>query len=148
MKVTFFLFLAGAINLALASPTTTEPPMVNYDSTDEPTTVDPPMVNFDDDDDDGDDDDGVVIELPEDEDEDAAAEASMMETEAAMHERQLYKVYDDDDEGNDNSTIEVEPPNPDDDDEQDRIVNGFFARNGWFPSLARIFPTFGRTQFM
>ncbi len=93
--------------------------------------------------------DGVVSDRPEAGDEDAASEASRMGTEAAMHERQLYRVYGDD-EGNDNATIEVGPPNPDDDDddEQDRIVNGFFARNGWFPTLARIFPTFGRTQFM
>ncbi len=139
------MLLAGAINLAMASTNnTTEPPMVNYDSTDEPTTVDPPMVNFDDD---GNDDDAVVIELPEDEDEDAAARAAMVETEAAMHERQLYKAYDDS-EGNDNSTIEIEVPTPDDNEDQDRIVNGFFARNGWFPTLARIFPTFGRSQFV
>ncbi len=144
IKVTLILLLVGASSLTSGSPTTTEPPMVNYnDATEDPT--DPPIVNMDGDEDD--DEDPIVIELPEEEDEDRSAEAAMLETELYTKDRELYKVFDDR-ENDDNSTIEVEPPTPENEDDEDRIIGGFRSRTGQFPVLARLFPTFNRRQFM
>ncbi len=124
MKVAFILLLAGSIDKSMTSPTTTKSPIVNYDSTDETTTEDPPMVNFENGDGDG--VNGYVIVLPEDEDKEATAEAAMMETEAAMYNHEY----------NDNSTIENEKS----------FIPILPNRN--LPFLVKIFPTFGRGQFM
>ncbi len=51
MKTILLLLLVGVFNLSNGNPTTTEPPMVNYnDATEDPT--DPPIVNMDGDEDD------------------------------------------------------------------------------------------------
>ncbi len=61
MKMILLLLLVGVLNLSNGSPTTTDPPMVNYNATDDPTT-EPAMVNLDEEEEEY--KDPIVIELP------------------------------------------------------------------------------------
>ncbi len=87
----------------------------------------PPLVDYNDNDMDNSTGDPIVILLPTD-----GEDMSAME-EYSDDDNDLPKTIDDDSE-------ETELPFLD---SSDRIINGFYARNGWFPIKARIFSSFG-----